>query len=159
MKLKRFLEVCTEKFFAWWDEDDYHEYLYTQKALANICDQTPLAWNLHNYEIKRDSALKREYTSGMGTLAGRVDALRAPTTELLAKYPNGRLRVDMSNRPVDVSYEGEWRYGAGALDAYMKRILKKRGGVALHTGERCMTFHSKTNTRGGRDPKENVDYA
>ena len=159
MKLKKFLDVCTEKYFVWWDEDDYKPHDYTDKALMPVNMANPLSWNLYNYEVKRGSIYYREYTSGMGTLAGYVGALRKPVAELLDKWPDGRIRINEQRQPVDASYNGQWSYGAGALDAYLKRILKKRVAMSGHTGKRFMTFHSKTNTRGGRKPEENVDYA
>ena len=95
----------------------------------------------------------------MGTLVARVDSLRQPMAELTEKYPCGRVRIDLNGKPVDSSHQGEFRYGGGALDSYLKKILRKRFPVAEHNGVRFMTFHSKTNTRGGRKPEENVDYA
>lgn len=159
LKLKRFLEVCQEERFVWWDEDDYYSRGYTINAMEPIRNGAPLAWNLNNYEVKLGSIKQREYTSGMGTLVGRVDALRQPVAELLAKYPDGRLRIDENNNPVDCHYTGKWRYCGGALDAHLKKILIKQGVMTEHCGTRFMTFHSKTNTKGGRKSQENVDYA
>ena len=158
MKLNKFLEVCTETHMVWWDEDDYRLNDYTKKALSALTQYSPIAWNLWNYEVKRGSILKKQYTSGMGTLVAVTDFLRIPAAALTAKYPDGRLRIDETRRPVDCNYTGKWTYASGALDAYLKKQLKLKYKVAEHEGVRFMTFHSKTNTHGGRKPEENVDY-
>ena len=158
MKLKRFLEVCTETHLVWWDEDDYRLSDYTTKALSVLTAQSAVAWNLWNYEVKRGSIIKRQYGSGMGTLVMRVDALRQPVDELLDRWPDGQLRIDENRKQVDRHHVGNWTHAGGALDAYLKRVLKVRYHVVEHDGVRFMTYHSKTNTHGGRDPKENVDY-
>ena len=158
MKFNKFLEVCTEHHMVWWDEDDYRLSDYTTLALGALTAQSAIAWNLWNYEVKRNGIYKKEYSSGMGTLVARVDSLRQPMAELTEKYPCGRVRIDLNGKPVDSSHQGEFRYGGGALDSYLKKILRKRFPVAEHNGVRFMTFHSKTNTRGGRKPEENVDY-
>ena len=143
---------------VWWDEDDYRLSDYTTLALGALTAQSAIAWNLWNYEVKRCSIRKRQYSSGTGTLVARVDSLRQPMAELTEKYPCGRVRIDLNGKPVDSSYPGEFRYGGGALDSYLKKILKVRFPVVEHNGVRFMTFHSKTNTKGGRKPEENVDY-
>ena len=158
MKLNKFLEVCTESHVVWWDEDDYRLSDYTQKALSVLTPYSPVAWNLWNYEVKRGSILKRKYSSGMGTLVAVTDFLKLPAYDLTAKYPSGRLRIDENRKPVDCTYTGEWTFAGGALDAHYKKLLKARCTVSEHGGVRFMTFHNKTNTKGNRDPKENVDY-
>ena len=134
---------------VWWDEDDYRLNDYTQKALSVLTLYSSIAWNLWNYEVKRGSILKKQYTSGMGTLVAITDFLRIPVAELTVKYPDGQLCLDESHST----------YVDAALDSYLKKLLKTRYKITEHEGMRFMTFHSKTNTHDGRKPEENVDYA
>ena len=159
MKLNRFLDVCQQRDVVWWDEDDYRLHDYTELALAAISDKNPVAWDMWNYEVKRGSIFRRKYTSGMGTLVARVEALKSPARKITSKWPCGRIRKDHKGNLVDSRYSGRFTYGGGALDAHMKRLLKKQYDVQNHDGVRHMVFHSKTNTRGGRKPEENVNYA
>jgi len=162
LKLAKFLEVCEEEYMLQWDEDDYYPHNHTPEALWPLMQGAVMSWSLTNYEVKRGSIFERRYTSGMGTLCARVDALRQPVLELLEKYPDGQLRVRKGTRePCDATYKGEWEYCGGALDAHLKKMLVRMygGRIAEHNGRRFMTFHSKTNTKGGRKPEENIDYA
>lgn len=163
LKLAKFLEVCEEEFMLIWDEDDYRPDNYTSLAISKVIEgKVPLSWNYVNIEVKLGSIIQRRYTSGIGTMCARVDMLRQPVAELLAMYPGGQLRVRKGTRePCDASYKGEWEYCGGALDAHLKKMLIKMYGetIAEHGGTRFMTFHSRTNTQGGRKPEENVDAA
>lgn len=136
-KLMKFFDVCGERYFVWWDEDDRFDNSYVEWALAPVlAGNYKLAWNHDMIMVRGNSINPGQYRSAIGTLAGRVDA-----AQKVAKLINPE--------------------GGNAKDCQYRKKLVKNLTIGEHDGWRYYIHHKNSHTtrftNKGRKPGEDVD--
>ncbi len=90
-KLEAFVDAADPDSVAvWWDEDDRFEADYTMKAVDPIINQGAVgAWTDKTYYVKKGEIVLGKYPRSNGTLAIKVDALKAIIPEVRKIHPGG----------------------------------------------------------------------
>jgi len=131
-KLEAFVKVADPNSIAvWWDEDDMFESTYTMSAVIPIRHHGAVgAWTDKTFYVKKGAIVPGTYPRSNGTLAVKVDALRAVVPEVRKIHPQGHriknglvLTVD----PTLVKVLGE-RYGDKMVDHKGMRYYFMRSG-------------------------------
>jgi hypothetical protein len=131
-KLEAFVKVADPDSVAvWWDEDDMFDPFYTTHAVVPIRHYDAVGtWTDKTYYVKKGGIVPGTYPRSNGTLAVKVDALKAIVPEIRKMHPDGhRIKQGMTLTvdPTLVKLLGE-RYGDNMMDHIGLRYYFMRSG-------------------------------
>jgi len=119
------------KVAVWWDEDDMFEPTYTMQAVLPIKRKSAVGtWTDKTFYVKKGAIVSGTYPRSNGTLAIKVEALKAVVPEVRKIHPEGHrvkrgmvLTVD----PTLIKVLGK-RYGDKMMDHTGMRYYFLRSG-------------------------------
>lgn len=165
LKLRAFLEVCTEDYVAIFDEDDFFTPGYISKAIEAITDGGyEMVWNFDNRLTGRFKIVQGKYRSPFGQIVVKREHAFNALKELWQMVYDVPYGSDEPGREYggrgcqDKNYHNILLRQITSEDQIRNEDLIIPGKIGLHTGERWYRYHLNANTCSGRIDSECIDF-